>query len=112
MALRACYARHRGRYGRPRLTVDLREAGTRVNHKRVRRLMLREGPYAKRACRFVRTTDSRHSFVPAPNVLGQVFKAEAPNQVWLADITYVATEQGWLYVALVLTQVCQHTKYL
>ena len=102
MALRACYARHRGQYGRPRLTVDLREAGTRVNHKRVRRLMLREGLYAKRARRFVRTTDSRHSFVPAPNVLGQVFKAEAPNQVWLADITYVATEQGWLYVALVL----------
>jgi transposase InsO family protein len=100
--LRACYARHRGKYGRPRLTVDLREAGFRVNHKRVRRLMLREGLHARRPRRFVRTTDSRHSFVPAPNVLGQRFEAEAPDRVWLADITYVGTEEGWLYVALVM----------
>jgi transposase InsO family protein len=100
--LRARYARHRGKYGRPRLTADLREAGFRVNHKRVRRLMLREGLRARRPRRFVRTTDSRHSFVPAPNVLGQRFEAEAPDRVWLADITYVGTDEGWLYVALVM----------
>jgi transposase InsO family protein len=100
--LRARYARHRGKYGRPRLTVDLHEAGFRVNHKRVHRLMLREGLYAMRPRRFVRTTDSRHGFVPAPNGLGQVFQDQAPNKVWRADITYVGTDEGWLYLALVL----------
>jgi transposase InsO family protein len=50
----------------------------------------------------VRTTDSRHSLATAPNVLDRHFEAVAPNRVWLADITYVATDEGWLYVALVL----------
>jgi putative transposase len=100
--LRARYHRHRGKYGRPRLTRDLREDGFRVNHKRVRRLMLREGLQARRPRRFVRTTDSRHDLLPAPNLLEQHFVADAPNQVWLADITYVATDEGWLYLALIL----------
>ena len=101
-ALRASYAHHRGKYGRPRLTRDLREAGYRVNHKRVRRLMLREGLAARRGRRFVRTTDSRHALPVAPNVLERGFHASAPNQKWAADITYVDTAEGWLYVALVM----------
>jgi transposase InsO family protein len=100
--LRARFARHRGKYGRPRLTADLRAAGFPVNPKRVRRLMLREGLRARRPRRYVRTTDSRHDLATAPNVLGRHFEAAAPNRVWLADITYVATDEGWLYVALVL----------
>ena len=100
--LRARHARHRGHYGRPRLTADLREAGFPVNHKRVRRLMLREGLQAKRRRRFVRTTDSRHGLATATNLLEQRFVAAAPNRVWLADITYVGTDESWLYVALVL----------
>jgi transposase InsO family protein len=100
--LRACHARHRGKYGRPRLTRDLREAGYRVNHKRVRRLMLREGLQARRPRRHVRTTDSRHSLPVALNLLARDFRAVAPNQKWVADITYVATDEGWLYVALVM----------
>lgn len=100
--LRSRFARHRGKYGRPRLTADLREAGFRVNPKRVRRLMLREGLRARRPQRFVRTTDSRHNLATAPNVLERHFAAVAPNRVWLADITYVPTDEGWLYVALVL----------
>ena len=101
-ALRASYAHHRGKYGRPRLTRDLREAGYRVNHKRVRRLMLREGLAARRGRRFVRTTDSRHALPVAPNLLERDFHASAPNQKWAADITYVDTAEGWLYVALVM----------
>src|SRR5574337_1562626 len=100
--LRARFARHRGQYGRPRLTADLRAAGFPVNPKRVRRLMLREGLHARRPRRLVRTTDSRHGLATAPNVLDRHFAAEAPNPVWLADITYVGTDEGWLYVALVL----------
>ena len=100
--LRARHQRHRGKYGRPRLTADLRAAGFRVNHKRVHRLMRREGLHARAPRRFVRTTDSRHGFALAPNVLDQRFEAPAPDRVWLADITYVATDEGWLYVAIVM----------
>lgn len=102
VALHASYAHHRGKYGRPRLTRDLREAGYRVNHKRVRRLMLREGLAAQRRRRFVRTTDSRHALPVAPNLLERDFGASAPNQKWVTDITYVDTDEGWLYVALVM----------
>ncbi|AVR87107.1 Mobile element protein [Thauera aromatica K172] len=100
--LHACHAHHRGKYGRPRLTRDLRAAGFPVNHKRVRRLMLREGLQARRRRRFVRTTDSGHSLPVAPNLLERDFSASAPNQKWVTDITYVGTDEGWLYVALVM----------
>lgn len=100
--LRVRHARHRGQYGRPRLTADLRADGLAVNHKRVRRLMRREGLRGRTPRRFVRTTDSRHGLPVAPNVLGQKFVASAPNRVWLADITYVPTGEGWLYVAIVM----------
>ena len=102
LELRACHARHRGKYGRPRLTAELRAAGWHINHKRVHRLMRREGLCARRPRRFVRTTDSRHALPLAANVLEQRFAASAPEQVWLADITYVPTDEGWLYVAIVM----------
>ncbi|MBX3671298.1 MAG: IS3 family transposase [Rhodocyclaceae bacterium] len=101
-AMRASFARHRGNYGRPRLTQELRAQGYSVNHKRVRRLMLREGLASKRRRRFVRTTDSNHEMPVAANLLNQEFVASRPNEVWLADITYVETDEGWLYVALIL----------
>lgn len=100
--LRARHARRRGKYGRPRLTADLREAGIRVNHKRVYRLMRHAGLHARARRRFVRTTDSRHGFAVAPNLLAQRFEAPAPDRLWLADITYVGTDEGWLYVAIVM----------
>ncbi|WP_210147606.1 IS3 family transposase [Aromatoleum bremense] len=96
--------RHRGKYGRPRLTADLRAACFAINPKRVRRLMLREGLCAQRRRRFVRTTDSRHRFAVAPNLFGQRFEAEAPDRIWLADITYVGTDEGWLFVVLVMVR--------
>jgi transposase InsO family protein len=95
LELRARHARHRGKYGRPRLTADLRAAGWHINHKRVHRLMRREGLCARRPRRFVRTTDSRHALALAPNVLEQRFAASAPDQVWLADIpTWPPTRVG------------------
>jgi transposase InsO family protein len=102
LELHARHARHRGKYGRPRLTADLRAAGWHINHKRVHRLMRREGLCARRPRRFVRTTDSHHALGLAPNVLEQRFVASAPDQVWLADITYVPTDEGWLYLAIVM----------
>jgi putative transposase len=101
--IRRLHLAHRGRYGAPRIHAALRGLGHTVSRGRVERLMRREGiravtPQRFRAC----TTDSRHDWPIAPNRLGQKFAAERPNQVWLADITYVPTSEGWLYLAVVL----------
>ena len=95
---------HRGRYGRRRMTTEISEASGRpVNHKRIGRLMREHGLQSHKRRRFrVVTTDSRHEHPVAQNVLQRDFKASAPNRKWLADITYVQTGEGWLYLALVL----------
>ena len=94
---------HRGRYGRRRMTPEVSQAlGRVVNHKRVARLMREHGLQSHKRRRFrVVTTDSKHAHPVAPNVLERDFQATAPDQNWLADMTYVATDEGWLYVALV-----------
>ena len=91
-------------YGSPRLTVALRRAGQRGGRRRVARLMRRDGLRAKQKRRFrPRTTDSRHLCPIAPNHLAERIAPPAqPNEVWQADITYVATQEGWLSVAGVL----------
>lgn len=96
--------KHRGRYGRRRMTPEIGEAlGQAVNHKRIGRLMREHGLQSHKRRRFrVVTTDSKHTHPVAPNVLQRNFEASAPNRKWLADLTYVPTDEGWLYVALVL----------
>lgn len=96
--------KHRGRYGRRRMTPEIGEVlGQPVNHKRIGRLMREHGLQSHKRRRFrVVTTDSKHAHAVAPNVLQRDFQATAPNQKWLADMTYVPTDEGWLYVALVL----------
>ena len=91
-------------YGSPRLTVALRRAGQRCGRRRVARLMRRAGLRARQKRRFrPRTTDSRHLCPIAPNHLAARAEPPArPGEVWQADITYVATQEGWLYVAGVL----------
>lgn len=91
-------------YGSPRLTVALRRAGERCGRHRVARLMRRTGLRAKQKRRFrPRTTDSRHLCPIAPNHLAaRDAPPTRPGEVWQADITYVATKEGWLYVAGVL----------
>jgi transposase InsO family protein len=92
-----------GRYGSPRIHVELRAQGRGASRGRIERLMRRHGIRAIMARpRRVRTTDSRHDFPIAPNLLDRNFTATAPNRIWLADITYVETDQGWLYLATVM----------
>jgi putative transposase len=102
--IRQAQSRHRGCYGRRRMTPHVSaQRGAPVNHKRVARLMREHGlqSHKRRRLRVV-TTDSKHALPVAPNVLARDFAATAPNQKWLADLTYVPTEEGWLYLALVL----------
>ena len=93
----------RGRYGSPRIHVELKAQGRGASRGRIARLMRREGIRAIMARpRRVRTTDSRHDHPIAPNLLNRNFSAAAPDRIWLADITYVETGQGWLYLAAVM----------
>lgn len=93
----------RSRYGSPRITEELRQQGQRCNHKRVERLMRQEGLKARSSKRRkVRTTNSDHDQPVAPNLLlGRPAPVKA-NEVWVADITYVPTAEGWLFVAAVM----------
>jgi len=96
--------KHRGRYGRRRMHRELGRALERpVNEKRVGRLMREHDLQSRQRRRFrVVTTDSKHAHPMAPNVLARDLTATAPNQKWLADLTYVPTAEGWLYLALIL----------
>jgi len=101
--IRRVHANSRRRYGSPRVHASLRAEGKRVGRNRVARLMRTHGIQAHRRRPFRKTTDSNHAFPPAPNLLARQFaSAVAPNQVWLADMTYIATGEGWLYLAVVL----------
>jgi putative transposase len=93
----------RGRYGSPRIHAELKAQGRGASRGRIERLMHRHGIRAIMARpRRVQTTDSSHDYPIAPNLLERNFTATAPNRIWLADITYVETDQGWLYLATVM----------
>ena len=93
----------RGNYGSPRIVADLREEGLRTSRRRCARLMKELGLKGrKKHRRRPRTTDSRHHQPVAPNVLALVEKPSAPNQVWVTDITYLQTGEGWLFLAVIL----------
>ncbi len=92
----------RGIYGSPKIYRKLRREGEAVNHKRVARLMKEQGIKAKRVKKSRHTTDSRHSLPVAENVLARDFKATCPDAVWTSDITYVWTDEGWLYLVVFL----------
>jgi len=97
------HARHRERYGAPRIHAELCAEGQTVGRKRIERMMRHHGIRARAPRRYrVCTTDSKHSLPVAPNLLDQNFVADRPNQVWLADITYIPTAEGWLYLAVIL----------
>jgi len=92
-----------GRYGSPRIHEELKARGRGASRGRIERLMRQHGIRAIMARpRRVRTTDSRHDLPIAPNLLDRNFSADAPNRIWLADITYVETDQGWLYLSTVM----------
>jgi putative transposase len=101
--IRRIHVAHHGRYGSPRMHAALRAQGDQASRGRVERLMRRHGIRALARRRFrPTTTDSRHQLPIAPNLLQQKFMASVPNRVWLADITYIPTGEGWLYLAAVL----------
>lgn len=93
---------HQGRYGSPRLHVELRNRGWSVARKRVARLMREAELYAKQKRRRALTTRRDASHPVAPNLLNREFVAAEPNKKWVTDITYIPTMQGWLYVSVVL----------
>ena len=89
-------------YGSPRVHAELRARGQCTSRKRVARLMRRAGLAARRRRAFRVTTQSRHTHPVAPNRLARQFTASVPDRVWVTDITYLATVEGWLYLAVVL----------
>ena len=101
--IRDIFKESRGIYGAPRIHQVLQQRGTRTSRKRVARLMKEAGLRSKTKRRFrVKTTDSKHDHPIAPDRLGRDFRASAANQVWVADITYIPTDEGWLYLASIM----------
>jgi putative transposase len=98
----AAHLASKRRYGSPRVHAELQAAGERVGRKRVARLMRERKLAARTRRRFRATTNSRHNFPVAPNVLKRDFTASAPNEAWVTDITFLWTAEGWLYLAVIL----------
>ena len=97
------HSQSRHTYGSPRVMHALRKKGSRHGRHRIARLMKQNGLCGRqKGCHRVQTTDSNHHHPIAPNRLAEAPKATAPNQLWVADITYVETAEGWLYLAGVL----------
>jgi putative transposase len=100
--MRAIHAEVKQEYGWPRMHKELLARGIRVGKERVRHLMQQHGIKAKTKRKFVVTTDSRHNLPVAPDLVQRRFNPEAPNRLWSGDITYIATDEGWLYLAAVI----------
>jgi len=97
--IKAAHKRTRQVYGPERLQHDLAEHGVQVGICRIKRIRKKFGIRCKQKKKFKATTDSKHTLPVAENVLGQQFKVSRPNAVWVGDITYVPTDEGWLYLA-------------
>ncbi len=100
--IRSIFDRHKQRYGAPRILKDLYDEGIECSENRVARRMRALRLKAIQAKKFKVTTDSNHSKPVAPDLIEQDFSAAAPNQKWTSDITYVWTDEGWLYLAVVM----------
>ena len=100
--IRAIHAEFKQEYGWPKMWKELLGRGIRVGKERVRKLMQLHGIKARGKRKFVVTTDSKHDLAVAPNLLERNFTPEAPNRVWASDITYIATDEGWLYLTAVI----------
>ena len=100
--LKAAFAASGGTYGSRRLRTAVAERGVAIGIYRLRRLMRNHGLRSAWKRKFVHTTDSKHALPISPNVLDRQFNPTRPNQAWVADITYIRTRSGWLYLAVVL----------
>lgn len=102
MEIKESHKSSRGTYGSPRITEDLQANGTKCGENRVARLMKKNGIAGKAKKKFKATTNSKHSLPVAENLLNQDFTGKKPNAVWVSDITYVPTLEGWLYLVVIL----------
>jgi transposase InsO family protein len=100
--IKALHTETHGSYGWPRTWRALRARGIRVGKARVQKLMQQHGIRAKGKRRFKVTTDSHHDLPIAPNLLDRQFSVDKPDRVWVGDITYIATDEGWLFLAVVI----------
>lgn len=106
--IKSVFKRSRKTYGSPRVHRQLVSEGHTCSRGRIERLMSANGIRAKQRRKFVATTDSKHDLPVAKNILGREFSVGEPNKVWLSDITYIPTDEGWLYLAGVL-DLCSKT---
>jgi len=100
--IKAAHAGSKGEYGWPRIWKELVTKGVRVGKDRIQKLMKLHGIKARGKRRYVVTTDSKHNLPIAANLLDRNFQPERPNAVWTGDITYIPTDEGWLYLAGVI----------
>lgn len=100
--IKVIHEKSRKIYGSPRIHQELKKGGEKVSRKRVARLMREEGIQAKMRKKWTKTTTLNQGAKVTPNYLNQNFKANEPNRVWVSDITYIETEEGWLYLAIVM----------
>jgi len=100
-AIEEVHAQVKGCYGSPRMTAELKARGHKCSENTVAKLMNAYGIKARASRRFVRTTDSNHRLPVAENLLARDFEPSGPNESWCADITYIPTGEGWLYLAVV-----------
>jgi putative transposase len=96
------FYQHKGRYGSPRIHNELQKQGIKCGKSKVETLMRQMGLRAREKSKYRKTTDSKHDYPIAPNLLNRNFQVDAPNQVWVSDITYIRTMEGWLYLAIVM----------
>jgi putative transposase len=102
-SIKTIHAKSRQTYGSPRIQIELRKTGARHGRNRIARLMQQEDLCGRQKARYrVCTTDSNHDEPIAPNRLAEAPAPSAPNQIWVADITYIQTQEGWLFVAAIL----------
>lgn len=97
--IQAAHKRTRETCGPKHLQENLADHGVKVGVSRIRRIRKKLGIKCKQKKRFKATTDSKHNLPVAENLLEQKFEAAAPNKVWVSDITYIPTDEGWLYLA-------------
>jgi putative transposase len=106
--IRAIHTESTGTYGSPRVTAELGRRGWRVNHKRVERLMADHGLVGHRPRRRRNLTKADTAAPPAPDLLGRLFDPDQPDVAWCGDVTYIPTDEGWLYLASVLDLASRH----
>ena len=106
--IKALHAQTRGAYGWPRIWRELVARGIPVGKQRVQKLMQLHGIRAKGKRRFEVTTDSNHQLPISPNLLNREFTVAETDKVWVGDITYIATDEGWMFLAVVIDLFRRH----